>query len=67
MTFSDKIANFFRGSEAHLRSQSVENELNEQKGNIRNTTQAIQSGARVIESMSSSMRLMIEIERERND
>lgn len=67
MTLSEKVANLFRGADAHVKSERIDEEIRREKQSVINAKQAIVSGARVIESMSSSMRLLVEIERERND
>lgn len=64
MSFADRVMRFLGGRAADERRVSVDQEIESVKATIRQNTQALQSGTRVIQNMSGAMRLLSESKRE---
>lgn len=60
MSAASFIARVFRGAKPDAERQEVERELAHQRAIIRQNVQAIQSGARVLGTMSGALKMMTE-------
>lgn len=47
-------------------SRNVDSEISKHQATLRQNAQVVQSGARVVESMSGAMRILMELDREKN-
>lgn len=63
MTVASMVRRLLRGEAAERHVEQVEREIGEQKALIRQNTQALQSGSRVMGTMAGMMQMMTEADR----
>jgi len=64
MSVASVVKRMLRGQAATQRTMDLDSELEAQKAIIRQNTQCIQSGSRVMGTMAGMMRIMTEADRE---